>query len=792
MDDSGDEQSNKLLDDCADEAEEEEEEEEEEADWFPNAQDDCVVRRPVARRVVYSDDDDEEEEVAATPPASPPATLPHAPTSPIVLMGAPATQSQEESQEEGEGQARQFKSPFLRGCEFDPNEPTFKLQVHFDDTSQLQELLHLVDLPPKLRALLFQIQNNLNEVACVENKYFASRRGARHYGSGCSAQFLPGVARNVLFGNSCFYFDFNSAWSNALANLKRVLRVNMETHYLDDYNKDIHEFRDHISTGFIHEVAHEDRLSKAKEVILWAVHGYDNIDRHLQGDALNTLSRLSQEIGELTERLVRDPLMSPLLALFRDEERALIRREEDAVVPEADAEEEEPEGTPRRKKKRAKKKKQPELNVFVRDVIQAKSSAGERLCALYQVVESEAMEAMAAFFESQGWKIQILIHDGLVARPADPNMTINEVSELLKPCYEYIEKNTGWRMPFGIESMKLKPAHLAMLAGIKVFHALPPQQQLFRYLVYIFGEQRKMKRIGRCLLAPHPELPGLYELLRYRIQASACAGLEGTTVDASALIHLELSKSQYAAAYNSPAGSDKKLMDSFETQQNLLFEKINLKLSNIYQVRFKDGLVDFNSSNYVPTFRPWSWFEENGQAIPMHFLAYDIEYLPTLEHIRAFEAGERPDTPVPVWQKFIGFQLQKQEDQVLLETLLGRLCLPLRDGWNIALVITGPEQVGKSLILGEIKQKIPLGGLQIKVVTSKSSGGFPLGDLSNKSMLVSDEAESLIEKIGPDVLKTLISNGQLDADVSFCFFETAFAIAFYNYKKKFSPKLFYR
>jgi hypothetical protein len=757
-----------------DQEEEEEEQEEgaEEDDFFPNGQDGNNVRQQrVRRRIFPSDDEDETQEHKGSDDELP-ATLPH--EGPVIMLnGVVSSEEQGLAESQEPGRPPTYLSPFLRGEGHIPTEPTFTLNVHYDNTSDLQEILHLVDLDPKARALLQQIQNALNQVACMDNQYFAARAGARHYGTGNSAQFLPGFCRNFLFGKTNFYLDMTSAWSNGLKNMMRVLKIKFDTPYLDMYNRDVPEFRAHISHGLRQPCT--DRIKKAKEIILWAVHGLDKFDHLLEGDSLNTLTRLSKEVSDLTLKLIEHPALSNLLDLFRIEESELQRREaalfeEKTADPEFDDDQEEEDGTPRRKKKRPKKKKEkkPEANVFRRRGLGFSSTAGERVSAIYQVVESEAMAAMAKYFQaSSDWKLQILIHDGIVIRPANMQTSIEDLKLILPEVYDHVAKTTGWLMPFKLENMELRPSHVEKLAGTKVFHALLPQQQLIRQLVYVFGEQKKMKRIGRSLLVPNPEFPGLYEMLRYKIQGQAAATLEGSTVDAAALIHNELAKSPYSAAYYSPAGNEKKLMEWFEQSQHHLFEKLSPKLFNLYMVAYKDGLVDFNADSFSPTFWPWSHFEETGRQVPIHFLAYpDTEYVPTLQHIRDYELGVRDDSPTPVWDKFINYQINKPEDKVLLTVMLGRLILPLRDGWNVGLIICGPEQTGKSVILNELKQKIPLGGLLTKVVSSKTSAHFPLGDLSSKTTILTDEAESMIDKLGADVLKSILSNGSFDSDVS--------------------------
>ena len=760
--------------DVEDEQEEEEQEEgADEDDYFQNAQDGNHVRHPrTVRRIVFpSEDEEDETQEQKGDDGELLPTLPH--EGPVILLQGVQSSEEQEVESQEPGRQPTYLSPFLRGEGHIPDEPTFTLNVHYDNTADLQEILHLVDLDPKARALLQQIQNALNQVACMDNQYLAARAGARHYGTGNSAQFLPGFCRNFLFGKSNFYLDMTSAWSNGLKNMMRVLKVKFDTPYLDMYNKDVPEFREHISHGLRHPCT--DKLKKAKEVILWAVHGLDKFEHILDGDSLNTLTRLSKEVSELTLKLIAHPALSNLLDLFRVEEAELQRREaalfeEKAADPEFDDEQEEEEGTPRRKKKRPKKKKEkkPEANVFRRHGLGYSSTAGERVSAIYQVVESESMAAMAKFFlDSPNWKLQILIHDGIVIRPANIQTSLEDLKGILPDVYNHVAKTTGWLMPFKLENMELRPSHVEKLGATKVFHALLPQQQLIRQLVYIFGEQKKMKRIGRSLLAPNPQFPGLYELLRYKIQGQAAATLEGSTVDAAALIHNELAKSPYSAAYYSPAGNEKKLMEWFEQSQHPLFEKLSPKLFNLYHVAFKDGLVDFNADSFSPTFWAWSHFEETGKQVPIHFLAYpDVEYVPTLQHIRDYELGLREDSPTPTWDKFISYQIAKPEDKVLLTVMLGRLILPLRDGWNVGLIICGPEQTGKSVILNELKQKIPLGGLLTKVVSSKTSAHFPLGDLTSKTTILSDESESMIDKLGADILKSILSNGSFDSDVS--------------------------
>ena len=717
--------------------------------------------------------DDEETEINAFVDAHDAPTQPCPSASPprTPVLGGGIHDSDIENEE-----VRKFLSPFLWGKTVDGREdigfaanptPTITLNVHIPDTRRLDELLYLVRLDPKLRLILDRFKSQMNGVAVSQNKYRQHSNGGRFYGIGCSMQFVPKWIRNYLFGDNCIYLDCTNTWAFALVNLKRVMEIDMETPILDEYVSDPVQFRSIVQRG----LKFPEMTSKVKQLILWAVHGYDGMDSHLSGNALSKVTELTSEVDLLTVRLLDKPQLSQLLSNFKATESATEQLEIAANAIDTDAPADDVGGalTPKKPKKPKKAPKSTDASMFVLNPehhIRCTSSMGRRVSALYTLVESETTYALQKFLDDEEeFDTQILIFDGLVARPRQDYLKcVRDLDGLCERAREYVRSKFGWDMQIKAECMDSTRSQFLMLNGPKVFHDLPPLAQLIRHVIYALGEKRGLKRFGNALLEEVPGFPSLYQILRYPVKGSTGC-IVGTSQDPMPLIHATLDTSPYSA-YASCA-HEKKLFDWFMENQDMRFEKFYMRGTNMWQVRFQDGLVDFHTDDNVPIFRDWNFFKSTGASIPVHFLSYPtVNYNKTVQHIRDFESGARPDSPAPLFDAFIQYQLCKEDIQTL-RILLGRMQMPLKDGWNVCVIITGPEQVGKSVILNEIKHKVPLAGQLVKVLTGKSSDKFPLGDITNKHLVVTDEAESLISKLGYDLLKSLVSNGAFDADVKY-------------------------
>lgn len=799
----------------------------EERDWFSNAADGCGVRRgdwetmatptgayvPVPMRDASPEPTQDwrfqaqelDEHRAATAAASSSTDQELDPSSrPVILVGSAAAEEDDEDDDNEEVKREELfaimdqselqgehavdvrevhlRSPYLTGKRSDLAKPTFTVDVHIAKPNDIEDLLYLVSLQPRFRMLLLQIKEGLNSVACMQNEYFAQRHGGRSWGKGPCMQFLPGFARNLLFGQTCVYIDMVSAAFSGLVNMKRVLKILVDTPQLDLYWQNPHNFRTYIKSGLTNQRVPVDEMrGMAKKIILWAVHGYKHIDKHIKGRPLHVVQALARECALLTSAILDHELMSDVMSHKRNEDAAIALREttstQESKVSVEEGEEEQPIGPRKRGRPPKKKGKKAAPDVFMRadDELEAQDGPGQRLTAIYQIVESETLAAMFDFFQKQpGWAVQILIHDGMVIRPVrectqmsafDNNIAIKE---LLDPCRRYVTQMTGWDMKCEVEDMTITREQRRIINGEKVFHSImQPFGQIVRAVKHHFGEKLGFLRFGSSFLVPNKHYPGFYEIWRHTTPGSTVASL-GPAVEAGAEMAKYLSKSAYAPSYTQLASADKKLMEWFLVAQDELFPKINRLTTNLYNVRYQDGIVDFNANNNEPTFRTWQHYKENDTPIPQHFMAYPhVSYLKALEHFSAYSEGKRDDSPTPVWDQFISYQIAKEEDRRLLHILMGRAALPLRDGWNVGLVITGPEQIGKSVILGEVKARVPFGGVLIKVVSGKSSERAPLGDLSDKVLVVSDEAETLINKLGNDVLKALLSNGSFDSDVKY-------------------------
>ena len=423
-------------------------------------------------------------------------------------------------------------------------------------------------------------------------------------------------------------------------------------------------------------------------------------------------------------------------------------------------------------KKRAKKKsdKNSCTRIFIHNEEHStmpKNDMGRRLSSLYQLVESETIYGHMEYLTTQLYDAQLLIFDGLVVTPRHSLATaITDINDTIEKSRQYVMQKYGWDMPIKMDSLDtFKSAHLTLLSGPKVFYSLPPLAQLIRQVIYELGETRGLKRFGRSLLGPSTKYEGFFEILRYEVKGAA-GNVIGTSQEPMPLIHELLSKSPYALY--AQGAFETKLADWFYESQDKRFEKIFMRSINMWLVRFEDGIADFNSADNVPIFNPWSYYKDTRTPIPMHFLAYPTcNYTQTCLHIREFEAGTRPDSPTPIFDNFINYQMPDKADVRCFRHLMGRFSLPLKDGWNVSCVITGPEQCGKSTMLNEMRYKSPLHSQTVKALSGKTSDKFPLGDLSNKLVLVSDEAESMIPKLGYDLLKSIISNGAFDADVKY-------------------------
>ena len=721
------------------------------------------------------EDDDEGAEVnqAEIPTQPVPDSLP--PASPRLGGGL------DDSDQPGAAVADKYLSPYLWGKTLDGRvdtpftdnpAPFLVLNVHIPDVRRLDELLFLVRLDPKLRAMLSHFKHSMNGVAVAQNKYRQHSNGGRFYGIGCNMQFAPRWIRNYLFGDNCLYLDCTSTWAFALVNLKRVMEVVEDTPLLDEYTRSPADFRVTIKPHlkFKHTTA-EQTASSVKQIILWAVHGYDSVEKHLTGDGLVKVVRLASDVDNLTQKLINLPQLNNLLSDYKATEEAISQLEIDSSAAFESADQQRGEiSSPPNKKKAKKGTKQIDVPMFMMNpehIVRSTTSVGKRLSALYTLVESETTYAMHQFLESEEeFDTQIMIFDGVVARPRLQNSfkCDRDVDALCERVREYVLTKVGWDMPLKAESMAITPKQYLLLSGPKVFHDLPPLAQLIRHIIYMLGELRGLKRFGNALLEEVPKYPGLYQILRYPVKGST-GSIVGTSQDPMPLIHATLDSSPYAA-YASCA-HEKKLLDWFMENQDMRFEKFYMRGTNMWLVRFEDGICDFNTDDNTPYFRDWEHFKTANLPIPVHFLSYpETNYRKTLQHIREFESGLRPDSPTPLFDKFIEYQLCP-DDIRTLRILLGRLQMPLKDGWNVCVIVTGPEQVGKSLILNEIKKKVPLDGQLVKVLTGKSSDKFPLGDVSNKHLIVTDEAESLISKLGYDLLKSLVSNGAFDADVKY-------------------------
>ena len=735
------------------------------------------VRKRKARLVFVSSEEDVAPTQELPPNEEDIPTQPYPPPSPLEPVVGGGGESFVPVQHEAGGR---FLSPYLWGQTVNGQPdggfntspaPTLSLNVHIPDVRRLDELLFLVRLDPMLRLTLERFRAELNGVAVVVNKYRQHSNGGRFYGIGSSMQFVPRWVRNYLFGDNCIYLDCTSTWAYALDNLKRVMEDETDTPTLSRYVQNPTEFREAVQSGLKYKYSTPSQnYSKVKLIILWAVHGFPDIAKHLEGDALLLVERLASDVDLLARSLLHKPQLYHLLPNYKSTEQTLTQLEAVCAQNEPGEEEDEDAPTPNSsgKKKKKKKKKGKTTNMFMLNrekLLVCDNEMGRGVSALYTLVESETTYALAEFLKEEEFDVQIMIFDGIVARPHhDILRAVRDLDDLCERGREYVLKKFGWDMPIKAEDMEITHKQQSLLNGPKVFYDLPPVAQLIRQVIYELGERRGLKRFGNALLEEDKRYPGLYQILRYEVKGST-GSIIGTSQDPMPLIHNLLDSSPYAV-YASSA-HEKKLQDWFMENQDMRFEKFYMRGTNMWRVRFEDGICDFHTNDNVPIFHDWNFYKTTGTTIPVHFLSYpQTNYVKTLAHIRAYEAGDRPDSPTPLFDKFIEYQLCK-EDIKCLRILLGRLQMPLKDGWNIAMFITGPEQVGKSVILNEIKSKIPLSGQLVKVLTGKSSDKFPLGDVSSKHLIVTDEAESLITKLGYDLLKSLVSNGAFDADVKY-------------------------
>jgi hypothetical protein len=158
-----------------------------------------------------------------------------------------------------------------------------------------------------------------------------------------------------------------TTWAFALVNLKRVMEVVEDTPLLDEYTRSPAEFRTTVQPHLkFQRTTAEQTASSVKQIILWAVHGYDGVEKHLTGDGLVKVVRLASDVDNLTQKLINLPQLNFLLSDYKATEDAIsqLEIESSAAFESADRQRSDI-SSPPNKKKAKKTNKQPDVQMFM-------------------------------------------------------------------------------------------------------------------------------------------------------------------------------------------------------------------------------------------------------------------------------------------------------------------------------------------------------------------------------------------------------------------------------------------
>ena len=223
---------------------------------------------------------------------------------------------------------------------------------------------------------------------------------------------------------------------------------------------------------------------------------------------------------------------------------------------------------------------------------------------VWQMYENKIILALTDFFTEAGFRVGVLVFDGLmVERKTTAPMKLNE--SILRQAEAYILNQTGFKIILSEKPLTPSMEDYNKFWGPKALHKIPSTLDKQLYLLRMAGQQRCLKRMDGWTLKPHASIPGVF--VRY----------EEDTIFINSVLK---GKHLYRGA------SMKKLLEWFSTIDHPRFELLTSEKMNRNVISFQNCYLDLTSSSTL-CFVEWTEVKPDEIPITNHYFDVSLIYM---------------------------------------------------------------------------------------------------------------------------------------------------------------------
>ena len=316
---------------------------------------------------------------------------------------------------------------------------------------------------------------------------------------------------------------------------------------------------------------------------------------------------------------------------------------------------------------------------------------------LLQRREAEICKEMDAFFTRHGWKVAVLVFDGVMIERKHllPNVPL----KLLRKCEATILHKTKFHVTLTEKSLQPTPEDWEAYYGPKDITLMKNVERL-QYLLVVEGKRINCVRMGEYLMTPHPKIKGVYQ------QSGKAEDFINDTLKDNAVFQQKNFVPDLKGWFTQCDHRDFPLIDLHKCDRHI--------------IAFLNGYLDINKLLFFGV----EEYEEKHQRLPVTFHYFEVEF-----------SEEMMKTPTPNWDKLINYQWDEDVCN-FFEVCVGRLFyhVGFKDNYQFMPLLKGDANTGKSTLIDAITLMFPTS--LVDVISANLEKTFGLQDMNHKALVV--------------------------------------------------------
>jgi hypothetical protein len=325
------------------------------------------------------------------------------------------------------------------------------------------------------------------------------------------------------------------------------------------------------------------------------------------------------------------------------------------------------------------------------------NKVGTFLSWLWQAVENQVILELESYLRVHEKRtVGVLVFDGLMVERTD---SLPFPADVLRRAEQHLFNKLGYQIQLLEKSLTPLAADYEKLWGERALQKIKTDDGRQLYLIAREGQLHKLKRQGEFLMRPHKSIPGVY----FQDEESAD------------YINRVLKPYHCFRSTNL-----KKLCDWFSSTDHPMFELLTAHSIQKNVISFLNGFYNLDTLE----FQAWATY---------------TGVIPVTDHFFEVVFVLHDNKPTPLWDNLIETQLGERHGTLafeMLEIMIGRLfySVGLYDNWQVAPLLKGDANTGKSTVAELVKEMFPAG--QVGAITATQEKTFGLESLYQKRLIL--------------------------------------------------------